>query len=298
MIRYCLQTIYSTRNIGFDHDLDLATGISLVRECKIPTIKFKTTGTADNGKTQVKGQAVEKVYQGNPLLLRIAASSDFNEGTNPLEARTRLEQATNKVVSQFNWSFPESIEHYIDDCLLKQDTYQKNKTLWDWHDVSPIRVGGFNDSPEKMISDFQSTQQHLSIISSDRRNAVDTALRWWHYSQSPKDLVDQFIALWIVLETTASELCNEDHIGSRVKSTLKILYPTMCSSSDDSSITRMKKLLYKTRCSAVHSGTRDIEDIYSLTELQREVSKACIEYLLHNQTSSEIKQELRQNLNI
>jgi hypothetical protein len=117
-------------------------------------------------------------------------------------------------------------------------------------------------------------------------------MKWWRHGHTAGDPVDRFIAYWIVLEATSSELSTEDSIAARVKNTLEQLFPTLAATDGGRRTNRMKNVLYTSRCKAVHAGRRELPDIQSLVEMSRTIASACIQRLLHGSTSATIKPEV------
>jgi len=293
---YCLRTLYDLTNLGFPDPGPLVANevaARLVSDSTLPTMTIRSTGTAEDGKTAVKMQIVNRKYQGNPLLLEVCAANKEPDHRSPNEIRVELEKKTSNLIGTLSWSAPQMIGLKLGDALFRRsDDIPDDSTEWEYFDVTPFTVGKHIGSLDALRGWHQETRSRLDLLNDDRRRVVHACFRWWRYAESAEEPTDRLIAYWIIIECIAKDLTAAGRIGARWKEALAIIYPQLCVAGDCSRTDSLGKVLYEARNLIVHEGQRDFADEHSLLELDCSVAKASIEHVLSGAVSSYPKKEL------
>lgn len=287
MRTFCLRTVYETKNLGFSDEGVLRTGTvgaHLTRQCRLPEATFKIDGVEPNGKKRVVVTTVDRTYTGQPLLLEIIATEDTDDTVNAAIVRPDLESRTADLAAMLTWSLPGTVGIRLANALFRRSPGDPPNE-WTWDDVSEITIEGYFPALPDLKSRFDSTEQNVRSQSTCPADVLSTAMKWWRHGLTAGEPVDRFIAYWIVLETTSAELSTEDSIAARVKETLDRLFPTLAQVDAGRRTKRLKDVLYRARCKAVHTGRRELTHIQSLVQLSRTIASACIQHLIDGSAS-------------
>ena len=294
MKTFCLRTVYETKNLGFSEEGVLRAGTigaHLTRQCRLPEATFKIDGVEPDGKKRVVVTTVDRTYKGQPLLLELIATKETDDTVNPAIVRPDLESETADLAAMLTWSLAGTVGIRLADALFRRSPGDPANE-WTWDDVTEITVEGYFPALPDLTSRFDATAQNVRSHSTCPAEVLSTAMKWWRHGLTAGEPVDRFIAYWIVLETTSAELSTEDSIAARVKETLDRLFPTLAHVDAGRKTKRLKDVLYRARCKAVHSGRRELTHIQSLVQLSRTVASACIHHLIDGTPSSPPKADL------
>jgi hypothetical protein len=297
---FCLRTVYETKNLGFYDEGVLRTGTigaHLTRQCKLPEATFRIDGVESNGKKRVIVTTVDRTYRGQPLLLEIIATKNTEDAVNAAIVRPDLEFQTADLAAMLTWCLPGTVGTPLANALFSRSPADPQDE-WTWDDVSEITVEGYFPALPDLKSRFDSTEQSIRSHSTCPAEVLSTAMKWWRHGLAAGEPVDRFIAYWIVLETTSAEMSTEDSIAARVKETLDRLFPTLAQVDSGQKSKRLKDVLYRARCKAVHSGRRELPEIQSLVQLSRTIASACILHLIDGSVSGPPEADLLATLGI
>jgi hypothetical protein len=295
MKTYCLRAVYEMNSVGFTEELTLFRGSTearLIKERKLPFLgDIRISGVAPDGKPMVTMQAIEKVFRGRPLLLEITATSDYPDTANALIASPDLEGRISEAEAILNWSLPNTIGPKLADALFsRSEGDPPNK--WNWDEGSVISVGNYYESAEILNSRCTTVQTALNRMPSTRKELTLSALQWWRYGLNVRTPPDKLIAHWISVESAASAICSGGSIGSKVVNALTQAFPDLATIDNGQRIKRLKEVLYRSRCKAIHAGKRDFPHVHSLVQLVDIVAVGCIRLLIDGLPSSSPSDDL------
>lgn len=296
---YCLRTVYETTNLGFSAEGVIHRGPTqacLVHERRLPGMSHKVTGIGPEGKGRVVVTVIDRVFYGHPLLLEIVATDQTPDNITPFSIRPELEARTAELAALLTWSLPGTVGIRLADALFWRapgDPPEK----WTWDDVTPITVDGFFPTIDDLTFRYARAEQIVNNRTSAPHDVLMTAMRWWRHGLHAGAPVDRFVAYWIVLETTSTEIGKGDSIGIRVGEVIAAVFPALVQ-VDMGRTKRMREVLYGARCKAVHAGRRDLPNIQTLAELTRVTASACIRFLIDGSVSHPPEEHLLTALGI
>lgn len=291
---FCLRTVFETKNLGFADEgiLRVGTiGAHLTRQCVLPEATFKIDGVEPDRKKRVVVSTIDRTYKGQPLLLEVTATKKTDETINAAIVRPDLETDTANFAALLTWSLPGTIGTRLASALFRRSSGDPPNE-WTWDDVSVMTVEGYFPALSDLRSRIDATEQSIRSHQTCPTAVLSTAMKWWRHGVTAGEPVDRFVAFWIVLETTSSELSTEDSIAGRIKETLEKLFPTLVQVEAGRKTKRLRDVLYGARCKAVHSGSRELTHIQSLVQLSRTIASACIQHLIDGSVSGSPKDDL------
>lgn len=300
MRTYALRTLYEAANLGFSTEGALCSGSTaayLVRERELPYSTHETVGVASDEKREVVIATRNRKYRGNPLLLEIVASCDVPDGSSPLDVQPDLEACTARLAALLTWALPGVVGVRLADALFCRDAETLDGS-WTWFDVAPIRVADYFAEAASLVSGLAAAEQVVGDLTSAHRDAAEAALRWWRQGHEVESVADRLVAYWIVLESISSALGSGDTISAKVEDVLRKAFPDLATASDGHRTKKLKDVLYRARCRAVHGGRRDLANPNALVMTAEHAAAAGIARLLNGSASKNPSAELLDTLGI
>jgi hypothetical protein len=300
MITFCLRTVFDVKNLGFSEKMTLISGemtARLVPEVTLPTLRHKLTGVLSDGKGQVKVHTENRTFRGDPLLLELLATDRTSKATTPADIRPELESRTAEVVAKLTWSLSGTIGVKWVDALFSRNP-DDDPNEWTWNDVQPVRITDFFGDASAVRSRRAAVNQALQEQDEPEKSTTLTAMRWWRHGLHASAPVDKFIAYWIVLETFAGHISDKNSIRASAKDALEKLFEGLAKKDSGQRVKKMRDVLYKTRCKALHAGRRDISNINTLVQVASTTAEACITFLLHGTSADAPRTEALRTLEI
>lgn len=295
---YSLRTLYASANIQFTNEIILRPGetqIQFISRRELPTTTYDIMSNLPDGKRELRVSTINRVYQGSPLLLEIMTSCIDADDATPFKVRPTLEAQTAKATSLMNWSWPGVVGPKLGDGLFFQKADEKT---WTWYDAEPIHIMDYYESPKRLLSALEETEQKIATLPSKSQTAAETAVRWWRHSSDVKSPADRLVAFWIILEIVAFALCSANSIHGRVIELLLQVFPKLAAIENGRLIRKIEKVLSNARNRAVHCGMRDLAEPNATVLVARDVAMASIQFLLRGPVTAYPSPELLKTLGI